>query len=165
MKKRLLATLSLIVAAGSASATDYQFVGDQSSVESQLCIKAATGVMSLDDVAAVVGVNVDVVDRSVQCNGDPISRFVSQYQVVTPQPSVSLQSRGQRLDAGHANPDAKLCVIAASGDLARLKQATRAQGLSVKRFVKYNRCNDLSVTDFVGAYGNPQAATVLAKYI
>ena len=177
MKIALIASLSLCLAAGAASATDTRFVADQASatdtrfvadqasVESQLCIKAATGAMSLADVAGVMGVNVDVVDRSLHCNGAPVSKFVGAYQHSESQPSASLIVEGRRLAAGHASPEARLCVIAASGDIAKLKRATRAQGLSVKSFVKYNRCNNQSVGDFVATYGDKEAASRLAKYI
>ena len=165
MKNALLAGLSLCLAAGAVSAGESRFIADQTSVESQLCIQAATGAMSLAEVAAVLGVNVDVVDRSLQCNGKPVSEFAGAYQHNESRPSTILTLDGHRLAAGHASPEARLCVIAASGDIARLKRATRAQGMSVKSFVKYNRCNDQSVGDFVAAFGEKDAAVKLAKYI
>ena len=155
-----------MVIASQAAATDkVQFVSDNRSIESQACLDAVSGKASLTQLAEKLGVNEQVLDSQVQCNGMAISKFVRQFEKKPNQENITLTENRYALNVKHANSDAQLCAIAASGDMAKLKRVTRAQGLNVKRFVKHNTCNDQPVSEFVRQFGGEQAAIELQKHI
>ena len=165
MKKFLIFAASIIVASQSVVAEEVQFVSDSMSSESQACIDVASGNVSLHQLAENLGVSKQVLDRRIQCNGMAISRFAHQFKQKSSHEKQTLTANNFALDVKHANDNAQLCAIAASGNMAKLQRLTRAQGISVKHFIKHNTCNDRSVSEFVRQFGGEQAAQELQKHI
>lgn len=165
MKNVIIVALSFLFFSHNATAKQLQFVTKNASNESQLCMEAATGVLSLEEIAEMSGISQKTLDKQIKCNGQDISKFASKFNDKTVKENAVVTENNFALTSGHANKDAQLCVIAASGDLAKLKRAVRAQGMSVKRFAQYSSCNQQSVNDFVRQYGSEQAASQLQKYI
>ena len=165
MKKLVVLTSALFFAAGSSWATGVEFVAEGQNIASKVCVDAASGQKSVAQIAKAQGMSVAALDRQVKCNGVAISKFAKQYHKVSTNKNALTTENNYALKASHANRAAQLCVIAAGGDMAKLQRATRAQGLSVKRFVKYSSCNNQSVTDFVNQYGGKSAVKELKESI
>ena len=165
MKKLVVLTSAFVLATSSAWATGIEFVAEGANSEVQTCIDAASGNKSVLQIAEDKGVSVAALDRQIKCNGVAVSKFAKQFQTISKKEATLTTEKNYALNVTHANKDAQLCAIAASGDIAKLRRVTRAQGLTVKRFVKYNSCNNKSVTDFVNQYGGKKAVKELKEFI
>ena len=165
MKNFIIVAVSFLFFLQNANAKQVQFVTKYSNTESQLCLEAATGVLSLNEIAAMAGVSQKTLNKQVKCNGIEIAKFANKFKDKSDKSINIITANNFELMANNANKDAQLCVIAASGDLAKLKRVARFQGSSVKRFTQYSSCNNQSVSDFVNQYGSKKAAAQLQKYI
>ena len=165
MKNFIIVVVSFLLFLQSASAKQLQFVVKDTNNESQVCLEAATGILTLKEIAEVAGVSLETLDKQIKCNGQEISKFVSKFNYKTAKENAVITDNNFELTVNHASKDAQLCAIAASGDIAKLKRVVRAQGLSVKRFTQYSSCNNQSVNDFVSQFGSDKAASYLQKYI
>jgi len=165
MKKLVVLTLSMLAVSSSAFSSDIKFVAKSVTEEAQACIDAASGKVTIADLANKMGLSIASLNREVQCNGVTISKFAKQFKAVKSSDNSFKTENNYALNVKHANKDAQLCLIAATGDMAKLKRVTRAQGTNVKRFIKHSSCNNQSVADFVSQYGGEQAALNLRKSI
>lgn len=143
----------------------HELQADNSSLESQLCLDAVAGNKSLDNIAKQLKINNHALDRTVLCNGIGITKFVKKYANKMNSSSYVITENKNQLKAMNANHDAKLCAIAASGDVTRLKSMSRLNNTNLKHFVKYSSCNNLSVLDFVAQFGGEQALTELKSML
>jgi hypothetical protein len=141
-----------------------EFTADNNSDESKLCVEAAEGNMSLNHIAELLGVSMNNLDSRVKCNGEGITKFVADLTKPTAESAMLLTERNIELSVNRSNKDALLCAVAATGDINKVKSVARVQGVTMKRFVKSHRCNDLSLMEFVNQYGGESAVDNFKKY-
>lgn len=134
---------------------------DNNVLESQLCLDAATGSQTLENIAQQLKIDTQALDRTILCNGIGITKFAKKYANKIDSSSYVVTETQKQFKIKNSNHDAKLCAIAASGDTARLKRASRLNNTNVKHFVKYSSCNNLSVLEFVAQFGGEQALSEL----
>ena len=163
MKKIALISCLAFAMTQSANAVNIEFGTNYSNQESQLCLDAVTGVKSLETVAKEMGVGLSALDRNLKCNGVSVSQFVKNHKPTQSVQASTITTEDFALKAGHASGMAKLCVIAATGDIHKLYRASKMQGITAKQFIKQGQCNNLSVVDFVNKYGGQQSAKVIAS--
>ncbi|MCW8832854.1 MAG: hypothetical protein OQK09_00510 [Colwellia sp.] len=164
---KIVTTMTLFILAISSTAmANEQGLGVNShSFESQLCLDAATGKKSLNDIAKQLNIDTSALDRTISCNDMGITKFAKKQTESLEKSSYVLTETNKELKALHSNQDATLCVIAATGNTAKLSSMARLVGTNTKHFVKYSRCNDLPVLDFVSQYGGEQALKQLKSVI
>ncbi|WP_286264435.1 hypothetical protein [Thalassotalea atypica] len=165
MKTFTLMALLTLSFSQAANAYDFTVPSNANTDESQYCLNAVTGNQTIAEIAELVGVAEENIDRKIACNGVGITDFVKQYK---DQPQISHEIITQNqfsLTAANGNSSGQLCVIAASGDLDKLQRVIRSQDMNMKYFIKYNNCNNLSVIDFVKKFGSEQTAVELQNYL
>lgn len=164
---KIVATITVFIMAMSSAAlaNDNQLATNNNSFESQLCLDAATGKKSLNDIAKQLKIDTNALDRTISCNDMGITKFAKKQTETLNKSSYVLTATNKELKALHSNQDATLCVIAATGNTAKLSSMARIMGTNTKHFVKYSRCNNLPVLEFVSQYGGEQALTQLKSII
>ena len=165
MKVVTTIALFIMTISGAVLANENNLQIESNSFESQLCLDAATGKRTLDDIAKQLKVDTNALDRTITCNEMGIKKFAKKQAKTLSKSSYVLTAMNKELKAQHSNQDANLCVIAATGNTAKLKSMARLMGTNAKHFVKYSRCNNLPVIDFVSQYGGDQALNQLKSII
>ncbi len=138
---------------------------NDNSAESQLCLDAISGEKSLQQIAKQLKVNTAELDRAISCNGMVISKFVKKHTTKLTEANYVLTENQNQLKVMNASKDAKLCAIAATGDVAKLKSVSRLYNMNAKDFIKHSSCNNLPVIDFVAEFGGEQATNKLKTII
>ncbi len=161
MKKLALFALAMFGFMQASQANHVVFESSKADQTSQFCINAVTGKQSLSEVAEIVGLEEASLDRNIKCNGVGINTFVNKYAPKNVLKKATVTKNNFALAAEHNSENAQLCVIAATGDIDKLERLIRSEGMNVKYFVKHQKCNSMSVVDFVNKYGSHQAASQL----
>lgn len=158
----VLLTLSLgqVTFANETSVKTYK--ADQ---ESKLCVAAANGKQSIEEIAKAEGVTEAELERKIKCNGIGIATFAKKFAKVKASDAATITDKNFELSGQFGNESSKLCVVAATGDLVKLQQVIRSQGMNLKYIVRHQKCNDMSFIDFVSKYGSDKAASELKAYL
>jgi len=141
--KTLMLSLSLALSMSSAQAvsSNSQFYAVDDSVESQLCLIAATqGYKAALEQGKKVGGKYMYATKDTTCNGISIKKFANSYK------KQEKFSEHQPIDlfAANKNDESQLCVQAVKLGI---------KSIAKKQYIKNVKCNGLPIEKFVKQYG------------
>ena len=150
--KKIICTALICLLSSTVSANNIKFVNKDGSIESQICIAAATSNAELKFELDKVGTS--KATGRFRCNDLTLAKFAKKYKALLKSDELMEPVRVYSFENKTGSFEAELCIASAESNTAFKKLVATQEDVSLEKSKKI-RCNRMSISRFAHDFASP----------